>query len=198
MRSLGHLLLQNRPSVLQGVKLADILGELVVNPGTSLALDLVDLDLEHKGLPGQPKGCSLREGNVDSFSSPPSCDELVFKTGHEAAGADLQIKVLTRTTVESHAVVEASKSMLAVSFFSRRAQTPPDACCDQPFPFNRALTSAAMTLTSAVGSLQALYWPSCSDTRRRALEGDAFLAAVLQNPTRDNPQRQLLFPYGAS
>ena len=104
----GQLLLDVRLQLLQGVKLGHVLGELVVDGGNLLDLDLVDLHVEDHGLARQLGSVVLGEGDVDVLLlARLHADELLLKAGHEAAGADLQIEVLALAAVEGLAVVEA-------------------------------------------------------------------------------------------
>ena len=94
--------------LLQGVEFGHVLGELVVDGGDLLVLDLVDLHMEHHGLTGQLGGIVLGECDVDVLLlAGLHAHQLIFKAGDEAAGADLQVEVLTLAAVEGHAVVKA-------------------------------------------------------------------------------------------
>ena len=104
----GELLLDVGLQLLQGVELGHVLGELIVQGGDFLDLDLVDLDVEHHGLAGQLGGVVLGEGDVDVLLlAGLHADELLLEAGDEAAGADLQIEVLALAAIEGHAVVKA-------------------------------------------------------------------------------------------
>ena len=103
-----HLLLDIGLQLLQGIKLGHVLGELVIDSGQLLDLDLVDLHVEHHRLAGQLGSIVLGEGDVDILLlTGLHADQLILEAGDEAAGADLQIKGLALAALEGHALVEA-------------------------------------------------------------------------------------------
>ena len=106
----GNLLLQVGLQFLQRVKLGHILGKLIVNGGDFLHLDLVDLHMEYHRLTGKLRSVVLGEGDVNVLLlAHLHAHELILKTGHEAAGANLQVKILALAAIEGHAVVKALK-----------------------------------------------------------------------------------------
>ena len=95
--------------LLQGVVLGAVLGQLVVQSGQLLVLDLVQLDLEDGGLAGQLLGLVLLgEGDVDvELIAGGVAHDLVLEAGDEAAAAQGQVVVLRLAALKGHAVGEA-------------------------------------------------------------------------------------------
>ena len=82
--------------LVQGVKLADVLGELVVHSGQLLGLDFMELNLKHGGLALELLGVVvLGEGDVHvELVAHAVAHHLVLKAGDELAGAQGQLVVV--------------------------------------------------------------------------------------------------------
>ena len=95
--------------LVQGVVLADVLGEIVIQFGQLLVLDLVQLDLEGGVLASQLLSLVLLgELDVDvELLAGLVADDLLLETGDEGAGAQHQRVVLGLAALESDAVNEA-------------------------------------------------------------------------------------------
>ena len=95
--------------LVQGVVLADVLGEIVVQLGQLLVLDLVQLDLEGGVLTGQLFSLVLlRELDVDvEVLASGVANDLLLEAGDEGAAAQHQRVVLSLAAVESLAINEA-------------------------------------------------------------------------------------------
>ena len=95
--------------LLQGVVLGAVLGQLVVQSGQLLVLDLVQLDLEDSGLAGQLIGLILLgEGDVDvELLAGAVTHDLILEAGDEAAAAQGQVVVLGLAALKGHPVGEA-------------------------------------------------------------------------------------------
>ena len=154
--------------------------------------------MEHNGLAGQLGGIVFGEGDVDILLlTGLHADELILKAGDKAAGADLQIEVLALAAVEATPLSKPSKSMVAVSPFFTARSTLTRRLLRSAISLRRALTSAAMTFTSARGPPDPLYWPSVtSGYRHGALKDHAVLAAGLQLHLGIAHDLQLLLLHG--
>ena len=104
------VLLQARGDVLaqlgERVEAGRVGGEVVVELGQALDLDLADGDVEGRGLAGQLLGAVLvGEGDLDqALVAGPGADELLLEAGDQPARAELEQLVAALAAVERHAV----------------------------------------------------------------------------------------------
>ena len=107
----AQLLLQIGLQLIQGLKLRDVLGELIIQSGSLGLLDLVHLDLEHDRSTGQLSGSIiLGEGDIDVLLlAGGSAHQLILEAGDEGTGTQLQGILLGLAALESDAVLEALK-----------------------------------------------------------------------------------------
>ena len=78
--------------------------------GTSLALTSLTFTWKTTGLPASSAGVVLGEGDVDVLLlAGLHADDLILEAGDKAAGAELEVEVLTLAALEGNAVVEALK-----------------------------------------------------------------------------------------
>ena len=128
----------------------------------SLALTSLTFTWKTTALPASSAGVVLGEGDVDVLLlTGLHADDLILKAGDKAAGAQLQVEVLTLAALEGNAVVEALKvddRRCRPSW--RRDPRSRDGCCGRPSPSGGRSHPRPMTLTSALGASRPLYWPS--------------------------------------
>ena len=89
-------------------------------------------------------------------------DDLILKAGDKAAGAELEVEVLTLAALEGNAVVEALKvDVGGVALLGGALDAHETGCCGRPSRFRRRVdVRRPVTLTSALGASRPLYWPS--------------------------------------
>ena len=97
--------------LLEGVVLADVLGEIIVQLGQLLVLDLMQLDLEGGVLAGQLLSLILLgELDIDiKLLASLVADNLLLEAGDEGAAAQHQRVVLSLAAVEGNAINKALK-----------------------------------------------------------------------------------------
>ena len=139
--------------------------------------------MEHNRLAGKLGRIVLGEGNVNVLLlAHLHADELLLKAGNEAAGADLQVKILALAAVEGHAVVKALKvDVGGVALLYGALHAHQTAVALGHF-LQAGVHVGSHDLHSGLGSLQALILAQLylGIHGNGGLEGHAVLAAVLQ------------------
>ena len=95
--------------LVEGIELADVLNELVVNLRQLLALQFVQLALEYSRLASEVLSLIvLRECNVYvELVADVLANNLILKSGDKGTGTELQRELLTLAALESNAIKEA-------------------------------------------------------------------------------------------
>ena len=139
--------------------------------------------MEHHGLAGKLRSIVLGEGDIDVLLlTHLHADKLIFKAGYEAAGADLQVKILTLAAVESHAVVEALEVNVGDVALLYGALHAHHAAVALGHFLQPGVHIGGHDLHIGLGCLQALVLAQLhlGINSDGSLEGHAVLAAVLQ------------------